>query len=70
MDASWRIVIECWIIECEIENGWIPKSSRQNWMLVIHEGQCRLDKKKVVDVVVAASSFVCGCAMMSLDGKL
>lgn len=66
IDVSWRIVIECWIIEWEIEDGWIAKSSRQNWMLVMHEGQCRLDMNSVVMVVVTAtiSSLVRGRSMV------
>ena len=57
MDGAWRIVIEWWIIEWEIEDGWIDKSSRQNWMLVMHEGQWRLDMKSVVVVVVGVATI-------------
>lgn len=45
----------------------MPKSSKQNWILVIQLGQCRFDMKKVV-VVVTASSFVCDCAMV-VEGR-
>jgi len=57
IDRAWRIVIEWWIIEWEIEDGWIDRSSRQNWMLVMHEGQCRLDMKSVVVVIVGVATI-------------
>jgi hypothetical protein len=67
IDGEWRIVSEWWIIEWEIEDGWIFKSSRQNWMLVMHDGQWRLDMKNVVIVVsvdAADSLLAGGCSIM------
>lgn len=65
-------------MEWEIEDAWMPKSSRQNRMLVMHEGQWRLDMKNVAVIVVFVlvlvvainSSFVCGCSMtVGVDAK-
>jgi hypothetical protein len=67
MEVAWRIVIECWIIECEMDDAWMAKSSKENWMLVMQEEQWRLDMKNVVVVVVSVvatvSPFVYGCSM-------
>lgn len=42
------MVIECEIIECEIDIGCGFTVSRRVSMLVMHDGQCRLEMKKVV----------------------